>query len=96
MIFGVEIADDARREAIAAAEWITRSSPTAAAQWYMELEASIESLGEMPHRCPIVAESETLGVEDRRLLFGSYRILFTIRGSTVFVLHVRHAARRPL
>ena len=36
----------------------------------------------------------------RHLLYGRlphvYRILFTIDGSTVYILHIRHGSRQPL
>lgn len=32
--------------------------------------------------------------EVRQLLYGRYRILYTLRGSVVFVLTVRHGARQ--
>ena len=35
------------------------------------------------------------GPEIRQLVLGNYRVLFVVRMSTVFVLHVRHANRRP-
>jgi plasmid stabilization system protein ParE len=43
---------------------------------------------------------ETFSLEVRQLLYGSthhrYRILFTIDGDTVTVLHIRHGRRNPL
>jgi plasmid stabilization system protein ParE len=48
----------------------------------------------MPERCSLAAESPVLGHEIRHLIVGSYRVLFTVRGDAVYVLHVRHGARR--
>jgi plasmid stabilization system protein ParE len=41
-------------------------------------------------------ENRSFKREIRQLLYDQYRILFTIRGRTVRVLHVRHGARIPL
>ena len=53
-----------------------------------------------PRRCPIDPDSEVYGEEVRVLLYGKrrgvYRVLFTIRGDTVHVLAVRHAAQQSL
>jgi hypothetical protein len=51
-------------------------------------------LEESANSCPLAAENEHVDFEVREILFktrrGSfYRILFTIRENTVFVLHVR-------
>ncbi len=85
-----------RREALAAADWIAKSSPMAAAEWYLGLEEAIESLADMPTRCPIAADTGTSGTGVRQLLFGSHRILFVIRANSEYVVHVRHAARKPM
>jgi len=55
-----------------------------------------QSLTELPRRCSIAPESETFGIEVRQLMYGDYRILFTIDGDTVRILRFRHGARRPL
>jgi len=50
----------------------------------------------MPRRCRVAPEDEVLRCDLRQLLYGNYRILFTVSDATrtVFVLHVRHAARQ--
>ncbi len=54
----------------------------------------------MPARCPLAPENDEFEEEIRELLYGKrqhrYRILFTIRGETVIVLHIRHGAREHL
>ena len=61
---------------------------------------AIASLSEMPARCGLAPENENFPFEVRQLLYGSahhrYRILFTIDGSMVTVLHIRHGRRSPL
>ena len=39
-------------------------------------------------------ENQDTKIEVRQLLYGRYRILYTVRGSVVFVLTVRHGARQ--
>jgi toxin ParE1/3/4 len=73
------------------------SSPQASA-WFNELEAAILSLDEHPERSSATPENPAL----RHLLFGKkpnvYRVIFSIdeRARVVWVLHIRHGARRPL
>jgi plasmid stabilization system protein ParE len=79
-------------------------SPAKASQWYSGLLQAIESLSQMPKRCPLARENEYFSQEIRQLLYGrgrnSYRILFTIvEGqdmSTVRILHIRYASQRTL
>jgi plasmid stabilization system protein ParE len=50
----------------------------------------------MPARCPFAPENEDHTQEIRQLIFGRYRVLFTIQPGRVVILHVRHCARLPL
>jgi hypothetical protein len=48
-----------------------------------------------PERCPLAPEDEKFEeAEIRHLVVGVYRTLFTVGGSTVFVLHIRHGSRQ--
>lgn len=77
-------------------EWIAADSRRNAIRWYNTCINAINSLALFPKRCPLAPESDAFDIEIRQRLFGPYRILFTIRGRTVYVLHVRHGARREL
>lgn len=61
---------------------------------------TIATLQEIPRRCAIAPENDELVEEIRQLIYGKsknkYRILFTIREDTVFVLHVRHSSQARL
>jgi mRNA-degrading endonuclease RelE of RelBE toxin-antitoxin system len=61
---------------------------------------AIATLQEKPRRCAFAPENDELIEETRQLIYGKsrnkYRILFTIREDTVFVLHVRHSSQAPL
>lgn len=66
---------------------------------------AIETLGEMPARCPMAPEADELGADIRLLLHGpknrAYKIYFRIlqpgpSGDAVQVFHIRHWARKPV
>lgn len=74
---------------------IARHAPMAADAWLDEMIAAIESLSEMPARCPTAPESRPPRLIVRHLILGNYRILFTIRDRYVRVLGIRHSSREP-
>jgi plasmid stabilization system protein ParE len=97
MVYEVELSARARSDAEEAYQYIARDWPTRAKRWYVGLLDAVESLARNPERCGIAPEGKNLGIELRQLLYGKragkYRILFEIRGETVFVHHIRHGAR---
>ncbi len=96
MNYRVEFTDQANTEADAAYSWIAIDAPDNAFIWFEGLIDAIDTLRSFPERCVVAPESEELGQEIRQLLYGKYRLLFTIVEQTVFVLHVRHGAREYL
>jgi plasmid stabilization system protein ParE len=68
--------------------------------WLEGLKDALDSLSQLPHRCPHAPESVVFPFEVRQLLYGrkshQYRVLFTIDADTVIVLHIRHGRRLPL
>ncbi len=80
------------------------TSPAKASQWYSGLLQAIESLSQIPKRCPLARENEYFSQEIRQLLYGrgrnSYRVLFTILEgqdmSTIRILHIRHASQQTI
>ena len=92
----IEVADAAMAELVGIVAWIARDSSTDAVRWLGAFWKSVRSLRSYPGRCPLAPEDVTSIVEVRQLVFGDYRVLFTIRDSQVRVLHVRHGAMRPL
>lgn len=80
------------------------TSPAKANQWYSGLLLAIESLSQMPKRCPLARENKYFSQEIRQLLYGrgrnSYRVLFTILEgqniSTVRILHIRQASQQTI
>ncbi len=78
-----------------------------ARDWTAGLYEAFATLGTLPRRCAVAAETRFFSIEIRQLQYRRtrnappYRILFTIveagsDGPVVSVLHVRHAARRPM
>jgi len=57
--------------------------------WVRKLRRAIrKQLTSLPLACPVAPESEQLGISIRHLIVGRYRILFTVKGNTVTILHV--------
>ena len=64
--------------------------------WVRKLRHAItKQLTSLPLACPLAPESEQLGVPIRHLIVGRYRVLFTVRGRTVTILHVSGAYTDP-
>ena len=103
MTYRVEFTDVADMEAQDAFLWLLDRSPVQAGRWQEGLERAVGSLVELPTRCLLAPENHLFEAEVRQLLYGSYRILFTLIDAdqdgfadTVRILHVRHGARLGL
>ncbi len=77
------------------AGYISQDSPNNAVRFIEELTEAILSLSHFPLRCGIAPEGELRGSVVRQLVYGRYRVLFTVRESEVRVHGIRHASRRP-
>jgi plasmid stabilization system protein ParE len=77
-------------------DYAAKRAPQTAARWLERFQAAIETLSELPERWPIAAETSLVSAPVRPMLFGKgrnvYRVLFSIVGNEVRVLHVRRAA----
>lgn len=97
MRHSVEITEPAEHELEEAYCWIRDNHSSArAASWREGLYSKVDTLEQMPERCGFAPENDWCDIELRQLLYGRYRILFTICNTRVFVLHIRHGARRLL
>jgi plasmid stabilization system protein ParE len=76
--------------------WINEQSQGAALRWYEGLLKAFRSLEKNPLRCPLAPESAFFEEEIRQLIYGKYRILFTVEDETAFVLRVRHSSQEYL
>jgi len=76
--------------------WLLAENPVYAARWLDGVRDKILELETLPQSHAIAPESEAFDCEIRQLLIGRgnpWRIFFAIEGSTVQVLHIRHASR---
>jgi len=91
--YRVEITPAAERDVEEIWTYIAADSPGNATDFILSLEEQIETLEQFPVRCPLIPENELLGTSYRHLLYGSYRTIFRIAGTTVYILRVIHSAR---
>ena len=91
--YRVEITRAAERDIIRIYEYIERRSPERAVKWFAEIERQVQTLLRYPNRCPVIPEADDIGVEYRHLIWGHYRTVFRIEGSTVYVGRVVHGAQ---
>jgi plasmid stabilization system protein ParE len=63
--------------------------------WYYGIRAAIRDLAISAERCGLAYEDRYFAEVIRQRLYDSYKILFTIRGRQVHVLHIRHQAQDP-
>lgn len=101
MAFRVKQTPQADQDLDTILDWlIERQAGEAGLRWFRKLRKEIESLSELPQRCPLAPENKEFPFDVRQLLYGRkphlYRVLFTIAGDTVVVLHIRHGRRRRL
>ena len=77
-------------------DWLKSENPAHASKWLTSIRDKISGLETLPESHAVAPESGAFNREIRQLLFGRrtpWRIFFTIEGSTVHVLHVRHRGR---
>ena len=61
-------------------------------QWARKLRTAVfKQLGVVPKAFPLAPENDDFSEEIRQMIVGRYRVLFTIKGRKVHVLHVRGA-----
>lgn len=98
MAFAVRLAPRAVGDAERIYRRVVQAAPLAGQRWYNRLIESLHSLAELPERCEVVERLTTTNRTVRKLLFGrkphTYRIYFDIVENTVWILHIRHGARR--
>lgn len=101
MTFQVEIVPDAAQDVQDIVAWIRRRSPEGARAWGRAWLSAIEQLEKYPQNCNAAPEARLHRPDVKQLIFKTrrgkpYRILLTIRESTVFVLHVRGPGQNVL
>lgn len=64
-------------------------------QWVRQLRTAVsKQLAVVPKGFPLAPEDDEFSVEIRQMLLDRYRVLFTIKGRKVHVLHVRGSLRQ--
>jgi toxin ParE1/3/4 len=91
--YNVEITPAAERDVEEIWGYIADDSPDNAAAFFVRLEDQVDTLEQLPERCPLIPENEQLGTSYRHLLHGAYRTIFRISGKTVYILRIIHGTR---
>jgi plasmid stabilization system protein ParE len=91
--YNVEITPAAEGDVEEIWTYIAGDSPENATAFILRLEEQIDTLEQLPERCPLIPENEQLGTPYRHLLYGAYRTIFRISGKTVYILRIIHGTR---
>jgi plasmid stabilization system protein ParE len=91
--YRVVIEEPAQADVQRSYDWGCRVWGKAQAQkWVRDLRAAtLKQLTTIPAGFPLAPESDEFREEIRQMIVGRYRVLFTIQGRRVHVLHVRGA-----
>ena len=98
MTFRVFVTPNAEADLRRARAFIQKDSRAAASRWLQAARRAVQTLARNPMRCPLAPESAVFNEPIRELLFGrgnrgTYRMLFVVIDTTVYVLHVRYGSR---
>ena len=101
MTYGVETSAQAEGDGDAILAWLlAEHAGDTGVRWFSGMQKAIASLETFPQRCSLAPENSRFPFEVRQLLYGRkphvYRILFTIEGDTVHVLHIRRPHQQTL
>jgi plasmid stabilization system protein ParE len=73
--------------------YISKDSPDNAVNFICKIEEKIHTLEEFPGRCPVIPESEFLGIEYRHIIIGNYRIIFKNEKNAIYIMRIIHSAQ---
>jgi plasmid stabilization system protein ParE len=101
MKYTLLVLPEAEQDADRIYRWIAERSPAGADRWYEEFAATLRRIASEAECCALAPENVYVTAEIRQILFKTknglrYRILFSVAGQTVRVLHVRGPGQRPL
>jgi len=98
MAYRVEFLPGARSDLERICRRLILEAPIRGSEWLDGLERSIQSLGNLPERCPVIGRLSTSNDLVRRLLYGRYphiyKIYYHLVSETVEIMHIRHGARK--
>lgn len=96
MSYGVIVTQKAKSDLRHYYQVATEHAPATAARWLDRFEAELDSLAENPDRCTLAPEDDLVHETIYQFFYGKrtgrYRVLFTIDGDRVLVLHIRRGA----
>lgn len=96
MAFQVELSVHAAQDIEEHYVWIQERNPAAAEKWFNGIMVAIATLKDFPERCSRIPEQGSFAQEIRHLIYQKHRIIFTIKHTVVYILAVRHTAKKPL
>jgi len=96
MAFKVILIENVHQDLEEIYQYIANDSVEKATNWFNGCIDALDSLRESPKRCSKAPENEFFSEEIRQLIYGKYRILFSVSNNEVSVLHIRHGARPHL
>ena len=80
--------------------WLRKSSLRAADAWMDGMGDAIDAIARMPSSYAIAPEASAFGMDIREMHYGRtpqvHRAFFVVRKQRIHLLHIRHAAQRPL
>jgi plasmid stabilization system protein ParE len=82
----------ARADLAAIFSYLDERSPAGARSVKALIERRIARLGEFPFIAPMTDEP---GVHELTLVRYPYKVYYQVEGDDVWIVHIRHAARRP-
>jgi plasmid stabilization system protein ParE len=98
MAYRVEFRPRAEQDLEALFRHLVQEAPLLGRRWVSAPEDAIYTLRELPERCPVVRQLSRPKAAVRQLLHGRYphvyKVYFVIEPDSVWILHIRHGARR--
>jgi plasmid stabilization system protein ParE len=94
MSYQVTLLPEARQELATIFNWLSQRSPQGAQSWFNRFSEVLLTLEDAPLSFALAPESAFTSRDVRQLIFKTkhgrrYRVLFTVSGGNVHVLHVR-------
>jgi plasmid stabilization system protein ParE len=101
MKYRIVVSTRAEQDRDRAFEWFSAHySQDFADRWYEGISETIHSIAQNPQLCHRARENQSVSFDLYEVLYGKrrnkHRILFTLEGNAVVVLHIRHSAQRDL
>ncbi len=91
--FKVNITRSAEADISTIWDFISQDSTENATRFILKLESEINSLKNLPFRCPIIKESPHFGIAYRHLIVDKYRVILKIIEDEVIILRIIHSAK---